>query len=187
MPTGHEIIASTPEDTFRIGEEIGRGLKGGELILLTGGLGAGKTVFTKGVMSSLDFDPDEVTSPSFTLVNLYHARLDRSGDKVQEFIARGDMAIDSAVPGYKVRTMALPYGIWPKNRQLAWEGSWTDPKTKQTHTYKFDAVLEVAGGPARSPFDPQFNPHSINRIEAIGNDIAKQLDALDKNKNRFVK
>ena len=76
MPTAHEIVASTPEDTFRIGEDIGRGLMGGELILLTGGLGAGKTVFTKGVMSGLDFDPDEVTSPSFTLVNLYHARLD---------------------------------------------------------------------------------------------------------------
>jgi len=76
MPTVQDIVASTPEDTFRIGEEIGRGLMGGELILLTGGLGAGKTVFTKGVMSGLDFDPDEATSPSFTLVNLYHARLD---------------------------------------------------------------------------------------------------------------
>ena len=119
---------------------------------------------------------------------VWHAMLNKFSDAVvQEQIARNVMAIDSAVPGYKVRTMALPYGIWPKNRQLAWEGSWTDPKTKQTHTYKFDAVLEVAGGPARSPFDPQFNPHSINRIEAIGNDIAKQLDALDKNKNRFVK
>jgi tRNA threonylcarbamoyladenosine biosynthesis protein TsaE len=76
MPTVQEITASSPNETFRIGEEIGRDLKGGELILLTGGLGAGKTVFTKGVMSGLDFDPDEVTSPSFTLVNLYHARLD---------------------------------------------------------------------------------------------------------------
>ena len=76
MPTVHEFTAPSPADTFRIGENIGRGLTGGELILLTGGLGAGKTVFTKGVMSGLDFDPDEVTSPSFTLVNLYHARLD---------------------------------------------------------------------------------------------------------------
>jgi hypothetical protein len=119
---------------------------------------------------------------------VWHAMLNKFSDAVvQEQIARNVMAIDSAVPGYKVRTMALPYGIWPKNRQLAWEGSWTDPKTKQTHTYKFDAVLEVAGGPARSPFDPQFNPHSINRIEAIGSDISKQLDALDKNKTRFVK
>ena len=119
---------------------------------------------------------------------VWHAMLNKFSDAVvQEQIARNVMAIDSAVPGYKVRTMALPYGIWPKNRQLAWEGTWTDPKTKQTHAYKFDAVLEVAGGPARSPFDPQFNPHSINRIEAIGSDISKQLDALDKNKTRFVK
>jgi len=45
----------------------------------------------------------------------------------------------------------------------------------------------VAGGPAKSPFDPAFNAHSINRIEAIGNDISKQLDNLDKTKTRFVK
>jgi hypothetical protein len=48
-------------------------------------------------------------------------------------------------------------------------------------------VLEVAGGPAVSPFDPKFNPHSINRIQAVGSDIAKTLDALDKSKTRFVK
>ena len=69
-----EIIAKSPEETFALGERIGRGLKGGELVLLTGGLGAGKTVFTKGLLSGLDYDPDEVTSPSFTLVNLYEAR-----------------------------------------------------------------------------------------------------------------
>jgi hypothetical protein len=119
---------------------------------------------------------------------VWHAMLNKFSDAVvQEQIARNVIAIDSAVPNYKVRTMALPYGIWPKNRQLAWEGTWTDPKTKQTHSYKFDAVLEVAGGPARSPYDPQFNPHSISRVEAIGNDISNTLDRLDKSKNRFVK
>jgi tRNA threonylcarbamoyladenosine biosynthesis protein TsaE len=70
-----EIVVRSPEETFALGEEIGRGLKGGELILLTGGLGAGKTVFTKGILSGLDYDADEVTSPSFTLVNMYEARL----------------------------------------------------------------------------------------------------------------
>jgi tRNA threonylcarbamoyladenosine biosynthesis protein TsaE len=54
---------------------IGRSLNGGELILLTGGLGAGKTVLTKGILSAMALDPDEVTSPSFTLVNLYQGRL----------------------------------------------------------------------------------------------------------------
>lgn len=119
---------------------------------------------------------------------LWHAKLSQYSDAVvQEQIARNVMGIDSAVSGYKVRTMALPYGIWPKNRPLAWQGSWTDPKSGKTVSYKFDAVLEVAGGPARSPYDPAFNGHSINRIEAIGNDIARTLDQLDKNKTRFVK
>jgi hypothetical protein len=119
---------------------------------------------------------------------VWHARLDKFSDAVvQEQISRNVMAIDSAVPGYKVRTMALPYGIWPKNRSLAWQGTWTDPKTGQAHPYHFEAVLEVSGGPAKSPYDPSFNPHSITRIEAIGNDIAKTLDGLDKAKTRFVK
>jgi hypothetical protein len=119
---------------------------------------------------------------------VWHARLDKFSDAiVQEQIARNMMAIDSAAPGYKVRTLALPYGIWPHNRPLAWEGTWTDPKTKQAHPYKFDAVLEVSGGPTRSPYDPQYDPHSIKRIEAIGDDIRKTLDGLDKTKNRFVK
>jgi hypothetical protein len=97
------------------------------------------------------------------------------------------MGIDSAVPGYKIRTLALPYGLWPKNRQLAWQGSWTDPKTKKVHEYKFDAVLEVSGGPAKSPYDPAFNPKSINRIEAIGDDIGRQLRKLKESKTAFVK
>jgi Polysaccharide deacetylase len=118
---------------------------------------------------------------------LWHAMLNKYSDAVvQEQIARNAMGIDSAVPGYKIRTLALPYGIWPKNRQLAWQGTWTD-KTGKVHPYKFDAVLEVSGGPTRSPYDPQFNPHSITRIEAIGNDISKTLDNLDKTKTRFVK
>jgi hypothetical protein len=118
---------------------------------------------------------------------VWHARLDKFSDAVvQEQIARNAMGIDSAVPGYKLRTMALPYGIWPKNRPLAWQGSWTDPKTGKTHDYKLDAVLEVSGGPTRSPYDPQFNPKSINRVEAIGDDIVKTLTRLDQTKTRFV-
>ena len=63
--------AGSPDETFSIAEEFGSRLAGGEIVLLTGGLGAGKTLFAKGVLSSLGFDVDEVTSPSFTLVNLY--------------------------------------------------------------------------------------------------------------------
>lgn len=66
-----KAICNTPDETFALGEDIGRSVKGGELIYLHGGLGAGKTLLTKGVLSGLGFDVDEVSSPSFTLVNLY--------------------------------------------------------------------------------------------------------------------
>jgi tRNA threonylcarbamoyladenosine biosynthesis protein TsaE len=71
-----ELISNSPEETFEQGKALGKTLQGGELILLTGGLGAGKTLFTKGILEALDFDVDEVTSPSFTLVNLYNAKFD---------------------------------------------------------------------------------------------------------------
>src|SRR5690606_24061838 len=59
---------------------------------------------------------------------LWHARLDKMSDEaVQEQIARLALAVDSAVPGYRIRTFALPLGMWPKNRRLAVEGSWRDP------------------------------------------------------------
>jgi hypothetical protein len=118
---------------------------------------------------------------------LWHMKLSQYPDAaVQEQIVRNAMGIDSAVPGYRIRTMALPYGLWPKNRELAWHGSWTDPKTGKTHTYNFQAVLEVAGGPARSPYDPEFNPRSINRIQAVGDQIARTLTQLTTSKTRFV-
>ena len=61
----------SPDETFELGEEIGRALNCGDVVLLTGGLGAGKTLLTKGILYALAFDIDEVTSPSFSLVNRY--------------------------------------------------------------------------------------------------------------------
>jgi len=75
-PSTEIYVCETPQDTFDLGESCGNRLRGGEIVLLAGGLGAGKTLFTKGILYSLDYDVDEVTSPSFTLVNLYRARVD---------------------------------------------------------------------------------------------------------------
>jgi len=71
-----EYVCKSPEETFDLGEKFGAGLSGGEVVLLSGGLGAGKTLFTKGVLYALEYDTREVTSPSFTLVNLYKAKFD---------------------------------------------------------------------------------------------------------------
>ena len=70
-------ITNSPEQTFELGRKLGEKLKGGEIILLHGDLGAGKTLFTKGLAQGLGVeDPSLVVSPSFTLVNIYKARLD---------------------------------------------------------------------------------------------------------------
>ena len=71
MSDAETITSASPDETFAIAEDLGGRLSGGEILLLTGGLGAGKTLFTKGILNSLGFDIDDVTSPSFTLVNLY--------------------------------------------------------------------------------------------------------------------
>lgn len=74
IPTG-EFTSDAPEETFDLGKQLGSQLGGGEIFLLDGPLGAGKTVFVKGLAAALGIDPEEVTSPSFTLVNPYAGRL----------------------------------------------------------------------------------------------------------------
>ena len=64
-------ISNSPDETFLLGGRLGRELRGGDFVLLRGGLGAGKTLLAKGIVQALGFDVDEVTSPSFALVNLY--------------------------------------------------------------------------------------------------------------------
>jgi len=84
VPTG-EWTSRSAAETFDLGRRVGESLKGGEILLLSGTLGAGKTVFVKGLASALGLDPDDVSSPSFTLVNrhdegrltLYHLDLYR--------------------------------------------------------------------------------------------------------------
>ena len=125
----------------------------------------------------------------FELCNhtLWHAQLSKYPDVfVQEQIARLAIAVDSAVPGYRIRSMALPQGLWPKNRALASKGSWRDPKSGKTISYNYEAVYEVAGGPSRSPHDPAFNPLSTNRIQVIGDAIARTMDRLEKAGNAYI-
>jgi tRNA threonylcarbamoyladenosine biosynthesis protein TsaE len=72
-----EYISKSPLETLDLGVEIGKSLEGGEIILLSGDLGAGKTLLTKGIAQGVGTDSSTtVVSPSFTLVNIYKARLD---------------------------------------------------------------------------------------------------------------
>ena len=70
LPVG-EWLAESEAETLALGQRVGAALKGGEILLLSGPLGAGKTLFVKGLAGALGLAADEVTSPSFTLVNRY--------------------------------------------------------------------------------------------------------------------
>jgi tRNA threonylcarbamoyladenosine biosynthesis protein TsaE len=62
----------SPEETVLLGQKLGRLLKSGDLVVLAGSLGCGKTWFTKGIALGVGVSPHEVvTSPSFALMNEY--------------------------------------------------------------------------------------------------------------------
>src|SRR5712691_10281893 len=70
-----ESISPNERATFDLGVRIGTQLSGGEILLLSGPLGAGKTMLVKGIAHALGLDEEDVTSPSFTLVNPHQGRL----------------------------------------------------------------------------------------------------------------
>ena len=114
------------QETFNLGKQIGGQLTGGEILLLNGPLGAGKTVFVKGIAAALNIDPEEVTSPSFTLVNpytgrmpLFHIDLYRLGEGLSAAHAVGleellnhEQAIIVIEWAERMRDYPLPSNVW---------------------------------------------------------------------------
>jgi tRNA threonylcarbamoyladenosine biosynthesis protein TsaE len=74
IPIG-QFITHSADETFELAYSIGEAINGPAVFLLQGDLGAGKTVFAKGIAAGLDIDPAEVNSPTFTLVNQHEGRM----------------------------------------------------------------------------------------------------------------
>ncbi|HOX07563.1 MAG TPA: tRNA (adenosine(37)-N6)-threonylcarbamoyltransferase complex ATPase subunit type 1 TsaE [Planctomycetota bacterium] len=70
-----ELLTRSPAETEALGERLGRLLAGGEVIALTGPLGAGKTAFVRGLARGLGCPPGEVASPTYVLERVYPGRL----------------------------------------------------------------------------------------------------------------
>ncbi len=68
------VITRSAARTKQMGWMLGRLLRGGDVVALTGELGTGKTVLTKGIARGLGIDERNVTSPTFTLMNEYAGR-----------------------------------------------------------------------------------------------------------------
>jgi tRNA threonylcarbamoyladenosine biosynthesis protein TsaE len=67
----HTFVSRSAEETFTFAEQLGRTLKAGTFVLLHGDLGAGKTVFVRGLAAGLGAESDAVTSPTFVLIQHY--------------------------------------------------------------------------------------------------------------------
>lgn len=72
---GKEYLTNSERETFLLAKKLAKDFKGQEVVLLIGELGAGKTVFAKGIAAGLGMkDVHQVCSPSYTLINIYKAK-----------------------------------------------------------------------------------------------------------------
>jgi tRNA threonylcarbamoyladenosine biosynthesis protein TsaE len=144
-----KLKTSSEYETIRLGEALGARLKPGDVILLIGDLGSGKTRFAKGIVSkAAGVEQDDVVSPTFTLINCFegafpvcHADLYRlepehlDGIGLEDTLDRGGAIVVEWAD--KIRdysedplTVFIMYGSDEEHRQfiLEWEenGSWDE-------------------------------------------------------------
>ena len=93
--------------------------------------------------------------------SLWHQNLAKATPaEAAEQLVLAQRAVAEFVPGYRLRSLALPFGAWPNPRSLARTG------TYQNLSYRNEAVLLVGSGPAPSPADRSFDPLALPRIQA---------------------
>lgn len=131
-----EHITTSEPETASVARNLARTLAPGDVLLLSGNLGAGKTAFVRGLAEGLGIDPDDVSSPTFTLVHeyrggrltLYHAdlyRLERAAtdDLGLEELDRGVLAIEwpdrltHSLPGSRQVSIEILEG---DQRRISW-------------------------------------------------------------------
>lgn len=99
------LTLSSPEETAQLARRIGGRLSAGDVLLLQGGIGAGKTHFARALIQSLLETPEDVPSPTFTLVQVYdgpdceiwHSDLYRLSDPDEAVELGLEEAFDSAI------------------------------------------------------------------------------------------
>jgi tRNA threonylcarbamoyladenosine biosynthesis protein TsaE len=105
VSAGSARVTHSEDETAAMARELAAELKAGDVLLLSGQLGAGKTAFVRGLAEGLGVDPEEVSSPTFTLVHeyrggrlaLYHADLYRLENVATEELGLEEMGVSDGV------------------------------------------------------------------------------------------
>lgn len=136
------IITESESDTVKLGEEVAKKLKKGDIVALSGDLGTGKTAFVKGLARGFGID-DYITSPTFTLVqsyngpgfNLHHFDVYRISDEdelfeigFEEYLYQGDICVIEWAD--LIPDLIPPEAIWISFERL------TDGSNKRRITIK---------------------------------------------------
>ncbi len=119
----------------------------------------------------------ELVALGFEIGNhtLWHANLGKyDATTVQKQLALSVEAIQERVPNYQVRSLALPFGVYPKELHLAVNGA------SKAVSYHHDAILRVAGGAASSPFSTSCDLLHLPRIQVPGSDFKYWLNYFAK-------
>ena len=100
-----DSVTRSQEDTEQLAATIAAELRAGDVVLLSGPLGAGKTAFVRGLARGLGVDSEDVSSPTFTLVHeyrggrlrLFHADLYRLGTGGAEDLGLDELGVSDGV------------------------------------------------------------------------------------------
>jgi tRNA threonylcarbamoyl adenosine modification protein YjeE len=124
--------SASESETIQIGRDVGRNLRAGDVVLLSGPLGAGKTAFVRGLAEALGCDAAAVTSPTFTIVQEYaghptvqHIDLYRLSSPEVDDLGLDDLMQDSVLA-------------------IEWPDRWTQPPSGAV-----TVTLEPLGGDRR--------------------------------------
>ena len=106
---------------------------------------------------------------------LWHANLGKYDETtVRAQLAEAQVWVQRHVPQYRLRTLALPHGVYPK------EIGWAIGGTAKGTTYRHEAILMVAGGAAPSPFVKSFDPVHLPRVQAVEADLRHWLNHFER-------
>lgn len=143
MPSEIELRSRSPARTIALARALGTACQGGELILLVGELGTGKTHFVRGLVDGLGGDPEAVRSPSYTLMHRYPGRVtllhfdvyftaevaDLERSDLTASLAAGATAViewadrfESSLPADRLRIEIQHEGPRSRHLQISWVG-----------------------------------------------------------------